>query len=516
MSLKKKIILGFFISASIIAVLVTFEYINFIEIRKEIRYLEITDTLRSKSLQLRRHEKNFFLRGDIKEIESVYDYLRELKAILRENRHFDDTGKLVNFQDKIFEYEQRFNSIEKIVWDFQKELVSLKSRYPQHHIFYPVIEATFLERPLVNAELIKQLFHVKESDPAITNLLKLNEETLSLIKDGEEILAFSKEIDKTARDNAERVISISQVAILIFFPLFVIVGVGIFFYVISSIVKRLELLMNVVEQTGEGHFVAMSVPLQKWASSDEVGILIKKFNHMEEQLSQREKELIQSKKLAAIGTLASGVAHELNNPLNNIYTTAQRLLKKTGEECPSFIKKGLEDIFGQTARVKQIVSDLLGFARGREPQSRELELNNIITSAYQQLGNSVNISNIKFLLDSSPEGVLIFADPEQMEQVFINLFSNAIDAMSGNGELGVKIEPEDDNVRITVSDTGKGMTGDNIEKIFEPFFSTKDKGTGLGLAIVYNIITKHNGSIKVESEIDKGTSFTITLPKGQK
>lgn len=88
--------------------------------------------------------------------------------------------------------------------------------------------------------------------------------------------------------------------------------------------------------------------------------------------------------------------------------------------------------------------------------------------------------------------------------------------MSGNGELGVKIEPEDDNVRITVSDTGKGMTGDNIEKIFEPFFSTKDKGTGLGLAIVYNIITKHNGSIKVGSEIDKGTSFTITLPKGQK
>ena len=120
---------------------------------------------------------------------------------------------------------------------------------------------------------------------------------------------------------------------------------------------------------------------------------------------------------------------------------------------------------------------------------------------------------MRFFLDSDPAGVVLPADPEQMEQVFINLFTNAVEAMSGRGELRVQAKTPGDSVTIRVSDTGKGMPKDAVEKIFEPFYTTKDKGTGLGLAIVFNIIRKHYGEIGVESEEGKGTTFTITLPK---
>jgi signal transduction histidine kinase len=117
------------------------------------------------------------------------------------------------------------------------------------------------------------------------------------------------------------------------------------------------------------------------------------------------------------------------------------------------------------------------------------------------------------MLDSDPQGVLICADPEQIERVFINLFNNAVDAMTGEGDLIVKIDQDKESVEISVSDSGKGMPVETAEKIFEPFFTTKDKGTGLGLAIVFNIIDKHDGKMSIESKEGKGTTFTITLPK---
>jgi signal transduction histidine kinase len=112
-----------------------------------------------------------------------------------------------------------------------------------------------------------------------------------------------------------------------------------------------------------------------------------------------------------------------------------------------------------------------------------------------------------------PEEIVLYVDTEQLEQVFINIFSNAMDAMSGQGELSVAAEEEDSMIAIRISDTGSGMTRETLDKIFEPFFTTKDKGTGLGLAIVFNIIQKHHGEIRVESEEGKGTTFIITLPK---
>jgi signal transduction histidine kinase len=164
-------------------------------------------------------------------------------------------------------------------------------------------------------------------------------------------------------------------------------------------------------------------------------------------------------------------------------------------------------------RVKKIVGDLLEFARGREPHMRPLELRRLIQGAYQHVGNSVDTGKIRFNMELHPAEVVMEGDLEQLEQVFINLFANAIDAMSGEGDLRVLVDESAEEIVVRVSDTGKGMSAETLEKIFEPFYTTKDKGTGLGLAIVFNIVQKHNGKIEVESGVEKGTTFRIVLPK---
>ena len=516
MFLKKKIILGFLISSIIIAILVISSYINFIKMRKEIRYLELSDTLRSKSLQLRRHEKNFFLYGDIKEIEDVHTYLKDIKAIIKQGRASYETEKLLSLENKIEEYEQRFNRIELTAGDFQKEFNRLKPLLSQYSDFFQLIESTFLESPLVNTEILKKVFLLKAGNPAVKSLQKLDTLISALRKNGENILTISKALDQSAREKVERYISFLQTAALFLFPLFLFVGLGVSFVISHSIVKRLKILTGAIEKTGKGDFSSLTVPTEQ----DEVGVLINTFNKMEsdliireEELTQKNEELLHSRKLASIGTFASGVAHELNNPLNNIYTTAQRLVKKTEDNCPPLIKKGLDDIFGQTMRVKRIVGDLLEFARGRDTKYREFELNGLLSGVYRRLSDTMNVENIKFALNTDPSHLNINADPEQIEQVFINLFTNALEAMSGGGDLTVSTESRNDHVIILVSDTGNGIPQDSIEKIYEPFFTTKDKGTGLGLAIVFNIIQKHNGTIRIESEEDRGTVFTIRLPK---
>jgi signal transduction histidine kinase len=517
MSLKKKIILGFLTSSIIIAVLVIFSFISFIEIRKEIRYLELSDNLRGKSLQLRRHEKNFFLYGELKEVANVHIYLNELKVLLKQSRSLYNNEELLLLEQKIVEYELKFKRIENISYEVQRKLAQIKPQNSQYSVLFHLVESTFLERPLVNAELLKKTFLVPGGDPAIRNLEDLNTEMTALRKDGEEILSISNELDRTAREKVEKAIGLSQTTALILFPLFFFVGLLALFVISHGIVKRLKTLSDAIERTGKGDFSVLSVPEKQ----DEVGVLISAFNIMETDLIARDRELIkkneellQSKKLASIGTLASGVAHELNNPLNNIYTTAQRLMKKSADECPQFIRNGLDDIFSQTMRVNKIVGDLLEFARGREPQMRDVELNKLIKGAYKQIADTTKTENINFTLGSDPDEIIIYVDPEQIEQVFINLFTNALDAMPEGGRLSVKTELENAVVKIMISDAGSGMSRPTLEKIFEPFFTTKDKGTGLGLAIVFNIIQKHNGRITIDSEEGKGATFIITLPKG--
>ncbi len=523
MSLKKKITLSFLISVFIIALLAAFEYVNFIEIKKEIRIIEFTDTVRSKSLQIRRHEKNYFLKYSKTKEEStaVHKYLYELNSIINEGS-FANKLLVNDLKASIKEYEQSFNTIELLARNLSGEFDELKTSHSKWREMFPLMGSILIEHPLQGIALLEKAFSLPADNKLISGLKELDSHIDALRKNGEGILAISEELDRLAREHVDKTIQRSQIAIFIFSPLFFITGVGTIILFNRDVVNRLKALIEVVEKTGKGSFSKVALIPRNWSGDDEVVTLIREFNKMEEKLAQREeeldrknKELFQSRKLAAIGTLASGVAHELNNPLNNIYISTQILVREIGETCPSKIKEVITDIHSQTLRVKRIVGDLLEFARGREPHLKEVNLYNLISKAYKFVGNAVNTEKVRFMPDPDTERTTFRADPEQMERVFINLFTNAVEAMSGAGDLAVRVAREDNFIRVKVSDSGKGMSGAALEKIFEPFYTTKDKGTGLGLAIVFNIVNKHGGNISIESEEGKGTTFTIVLPRGE-
>uniref|UniRef100_A0A7C4EM55 histidine kinase n=1 Tax=Thermodesulfovibrio aggregans TaxID=86166 RepID=A0A7C4EM55_9BACT len=535
MSIRKKITFNFLLSVSIIIALAVFEYLNFLEIRNEIKNLEVVDTLRSKSLQLRRHEENFFLLSPSEsghELNEIHRYMDEItsiistaqkqshpaffKYIFSKGKIMADQEALSRLRTSVDKYNELFQVIEKTSNEVLGQLYNLR-RHPDYERISLLVEATFLEQPSVVAEFLRQK-HIISADHRIFLMMKdLHSNIQMLRKYGDDIISISKKLDGLARQRAEKIILVSKIAILVFLPLFIITGLGLLFIVSGSVVNRLKLLIDFVEKTGRGNYSPIPVMTPE-GSIDEVSILIQKFNEMENQLAKREdelerknRELIQSRKLAALGSLAAGVAHELNNPLNNIYISAQ-VLKREARNLPNpSIQEVIDDIMNQSLRVKHIVADLLEFARGREPVFRETDLREVVLGSYKFVSTTRNTKEINFSLEPDIPSLMIKADPEQLERVFINLFNNAIDSMKGRGDLKVSAMKAGEALLIKVSDTGEGIPPELRDKIFEPFYSTKERGTGLGLAIVYNIIKKHGGDITVESEVGKGTTFTIKL-----
>jgi len=521
MSLRKKIIIGFFISASIIAILSAFEYVNFTQVRNAMRFLEMTDSVRTKSLQLRRYEKNYFLFPERagEEAETMQDYLAQLDG-LTDDIKSSDPDKAAVLKELVATYRAEFGTIETKLSGISQHLESMKASYPQYERLFPLIKADARDKPQAVADYLQDDFSLPADNPQVAELKDLDSRINTLRQTGEDIIAASREFDNDARDNAEQGIRRSEVAILIFFPLSLAVGVGALLYISTGVVRRLKKMTEAVEKIGERHTPVSHTSREEKGRKDEVDILVEKFNNMdcqlnewEAELDRKNEELFQARKLAAIGTMASGVAHELNNPLNNISISAQVLKRQVGDEPSHEVREVIDDIYGQTARLKGIVGDLLEFAGEREPQFTNMELNRLIKSAYELVSKNVDTGGIHFALDSDSGGVNLFADPEQLERVFVNLFTNAVAAMGQNGNLTVQVESEEDAVKVRVSDTGKGISEADRGKIFDPFFTMKEKGTGLGLAIVMNIIRKHGGNISVAGEEGKGTVFEINFPR---
>jgi two-component system NtrC family sensor kinase len=221
---------------------------------------------------------------------------------------------------------------------------------------------------------------------------------------------------------------------------------------------------------------------------------------------------LQTEKLSALGRLAAGVAHEINNPLAAILLYTSNLHKKASKEGP--FKEGLSIIMRETKRCKEIIQDLLEFSRAKEPNLSMTNVNMIIERSIGILENEFRLRYIdirKKLSDNIFETLL---DENQIEQVFVNLLLNAAHAIDKKGTIIVEsiIDPDYENIIIRFSDDGPGISQENLSKIFDPFFSTKTGGSGLGLAVSYGIIQNHQGSLKVQNLSEKGCRFTITLP----
>ena len=226
-----------------------------------------------------------------------------------------------------------------------------------------------------------------------------------------------------------------------------------------------------------------------------------------------EQQLRRTERIAELGTLASGMAHEIGTPMNVILGRAEYLLGRVKEET---IQKGLQTIITQVERITKVMNQLLAFARRRSPERVPLVLRDVVEQSLEMFEQRFENARIEVKLDTDDRCPNIHADPDQLSQVLINLIMNAIHAMPDGGSLRIGIASADDTVKLTVTDSGHGIPADALKKVFEPFFTTKEfgKGTGLGLTVVKGILEEHGGSIAVESQEGKGTTFTILLPTG--
>ena len=226
-----------------------------------------------------------------------------------------------------------------------------------------------------------------------------------------------------------------------------------------------------------------------------------------------QQEVIQQEKMAAIGMLAGGVAHEINNPLGGILAFTQLMMRdlKDGDS----MKEDLAEVEHAAVRCKKIVADLLDFSRASTGKEKQwLDINLLIEKIVPFLKTELKSYNINLKLDLKKELPNVYGGASRLQQVFLNLFTNACQAMPKGGDLVVSTFRKDTNLCISVGDTGYGIPKENLSRIFDPFFTTKasGKGTGLGLSISYRIVKEHDGIIAVESREGKGTKFTVKLP----
>ncbi|HVN95876.1 MAG TPA: [Fe-Fe] hydrogenase large subunit C-terminal domain-containing protein [Syntrophorhabdaceae bacterium] len=241
-------------------------------------------------------------------------------------------------------------------------------------------------------------------------------------------------------------------------------------------------------------------------------------SHRELQKSHQELEhaqyqLIRTEKLAALGQLAAGVAHEINNPLGTITIYAHILLKTMETEDPR--RDDIALIINEANRTKGIVQGLLSFARETKLKPGDTDINELLEDALGLLVNQSLFQNIKIKKNFAKDLPAIFADGTQLKQVFLNIVLNAAQAMEGKGNLAITTWLQKDHIKIRIRDTGPGILPEHVAKLFNPFFTTKEKGTGLGLAISYGIIERHSGKIEVDTELERGSTFTISLPLGR-
>lgn len=346
------------------------------------------------------------------------------------------------------------------------------------------------------------------------------------------IVISSKEVLALVNARRNSIIMMSFVIICAF-----VLIIGIFFKI--SVIGPIADLANMTKGIARGDFSKKA----KIASNDEIGSLAKAFNSMSDELAGAKKEiedwnlrlqdrieevtkdlnakqqmLVESEKMASLGVLSAGIAHEINNPLGVILGHVQMLLKELKEKSsldnPQEAMGLLETVENYTRRCSYIVSSLIQFAREKQMQMMPIDINQAIENALMFTQSRISNKNIEIIRNLSENLPRIEADQIHLEQVFINIIINCEASMTSAGKIEIYSGVVDDQVKVQFKDTGEGISEENINKIFEPFFSTKDpgQGAGLGMSLSYGIIQAHGGDIKIQSKQGAGTTVEVLLP----
>jgi two-component system, NtrC family, sensor kinase len=497
MKIRDKLFLGFGLYLLFAIAFAALAYKDLNTISTHLAHLEIADDITNNLLEVRRYEKNYLLYGDTGSLEDVSKYLAVMKeeiAKIRDEAVRNIGGERVSqMMRSIEEYERRLSKLGTIRKGMQQgsgeRLLALQRE-----------EGAEMER---------------------------------LRGVAREVQVYVEENARAERSDIGRILKASSILLVITLGLIVVLGTVINVKLAKSIVTPIQELERITKKIARGDF-SESIEVK---GHDEIASLAQSFNQMEDKLDQamtaldeiikklREKQsqLVEAEKLAGIGKLAAGIAHEINNPLTSVLTFSNLMLEQCPPGDPRHEK--LKLMVRETDRARTIVRQLLNFGRESVIKPEKININQPVTEITESLMAQEAFKGIELsmrLADNLPQ---VYADPAQFGQVVLNILLNAIHAITPPGRIEVETRLGNkcieiakrlggNCVEVVFADTGKGIPEEHLHKIFDPFFSTKaaTKGTGLGLAVSYGIIKKHGGEIAVDSTVGKGTTFTVRLP----
>ena len=461
MKIEKKIIITNAINAGLIILIGLFALQNMNHVLTKLRFVEIADDLNASFLEMRLSEKNYFLYKDKTALPAIQSNIERTVGTIKGVR--EDIIRAIG----------------------ESELAKLTGHLQSYS--YVVDEAA-------------------RGNPSDTELES------RLRAEGKALKEFSESITHLERKRVNDIIASSKYILIFSFWVILAFALLISHFISQKIVRSLREIEKLAKSISGGNFHR----IEGFQSKDELGSVITAINSMSEELGHREEQLIQSKKLASLGILTAGVAHEITNPLNNISMIAQTYAelydKLSGRERVEFMSKVEEE----TERIRKIVKNLLDFSKPKDAHPKEADINAVIQKTLALMQNMIDVANVETTVNLYNALPHVYVDEHQMQQVLVNLITNAVQAMSAGGRIVIssRLGKGEDSVEVGVADTGKGIPPEFLPHIFDPFFSTKgDGGTGLGLSVSYGIIRNHKGDIRVESKVGVGTTFTIELPR---
>ncbi|MFN3481036.1 MAG: ATP-binding protein, partial [Thermodesulfovibrionales bacterium] len=446
-SLKGKVLAGYLLGFLLMSGVILINLDNFTNIQSIVLKGEVVSELIDTILEVRRYEKNYFLYNKEKDIEELGQYLARLDRIIKKNQN--DIESFINHNFT--------NTLQKDIVEYKELLNQFKNN-----------KSTYLEDRIRNK--------------------------------GRDIARGAEKLGEIKKEKIRRTMSSSRnilIASIIFLATSGFIAGAVFYRMFA---KSLILFENHMKKIADGTYSFIPVLSQ----DREMLSLSRAFNRMLVELELRQSHIMQTEKLASLGTLLFSVAHELNNPLNNISTSCQILMEEIETAEPAFKKELLLQIEQETDRARDIVRSILDYSKAGHKE--KTDLNSLVTEAIRFIKAEIP-PKVELIIDI-PENISIFADPQQLKQVFLNLIKNSIEAMNEEGQIKISGRLHGHYVEIRLSDTGGGMSQEVLSRIFDPFFTTKEgrKGYGLGLFVTHNIIKEHGGTIDVVSTLGQGTT----------
>jgi signal transduction histidine kinase len=471
-SLRKKILIALLVFLTIGGSIWMANYYKHYVLNQKLQILEKKDDLFNTVLEARRYEKNYFLYMEPSDLQESLAYAREaekkLARIIENYGSYTLDRNLENKLDNLREYEKALSDL--LVLHQQKGSSS--------------------------------------ENPALTEIFAGRQEDIRIL--ARKITEDMEKVLNEERLYVNKLIRESKIYHLMALIGFVTLMMSTVFFFVFNVNRPLKAIEEGIQKIVEGDYENMPAI----STGDEFESLVTSLNTLISELNRRSDQLVQSEKMASLGTLTSGVAHELNNPLNNISTSVQILLEELEDEDLAYKKELLSETEGQVQRARDIVRALLDFSRERSFKLKKVRFADLVENTLKLIKGEIP-TNVQLAVDV-PADIEADLDPRRIEQVLINLILNGIQAMEQGGSLNIKAFRKVDYAGFCfeVSDTGTGISPEDIGKIFDPFFTTKDvgKGCGLGLSVSHGIIEQHGGHIEVNSQPGQGTRFTVSIP----